>query len=141
MGIIMDAMFIFWIMGGLSLGIGLFACLPRYIKFFKCKGKTKGIYTHSKRGHGTDHTSRKVYYEYEVDGVTYKGNTGWTGSGYFKIGGECDVRYNENKPKQSYTKLSGQIITCITGTVFTIVGILTFAFGIFAQAVDLFQLK
>lgn len=138
----MNAMFIIWGMGALSLIIGLCSALPRYIRFFRCKGKTKGIYTHSKRGTGsTGHVSRKVYYEYDVDGVTYKSNTGWTGNGYFKIGGECDVRYNEKKPHQSYTVASGQIITCIAGTVFTIVGILVFAFGIFAEAVDLFQLK
>lgn len=50
-------------------------------------------------------------------------------------GKECDVMYDKNNPNNSYIKRSGQIINCILGTFFAIIGIIVLCIGIFLNHV------
>ena len=83
-----------WIVGFLFLAVGLLVCVPRYVRFAKCKGRTKGVMTRVQ-----------------------------SGSGIFRLGGECDVCYNVRKPRQSYLKWTGQIMNCVIGTIFALAGL------------------
>ena len=112
-----------WIVGFTFLIVGLLFCVPRYIRFIRCKGRTKGIMTQVQRSVGTGNQPTRATYEYIVDGVRYVKSTGWTGNGIFQLGGECDVCYNESKPEQSYLKRTGQIINCVIGTIFALAGL------------------
>ena len=112
-----------WIVGFSFLAVGLLFCVPRYIKFIRCKGRTKGIMTQIQRGIGTGNQPTRASYTYVVDGIRYAKSTGWTGNGIFRLGKECDVRYNISKPSQSYLERTGQIINCVIGTIFALAGL------------------
>ena len=112
-----------WIVGFLFLAVGLLVCVPRYVRFAKCKGRTKGVMTRVQSGSGTGNQPMRATYEYVVDGTRYVKSTGWTGNGIFRLGGECDVCYNVRKPRQSYLKWTGQIMNCVIGTIFALAGL------------------
>ena len=83
-------MIAFWIMGALFLVVGLIVSVPRYIKFIKYKGRTTGRITRIE----TDGRSTRAVFEYDVCGIRYMQNTGWTSNGIFVEGNECSVIYN-----------------------------------------------
>lgn len=111
-------MVVFWIIGGLFLVVGLIVSVPRYIRFIKYKGQTTGRVIKIE----TDGQSTRAVFEYHVCGRSYTQNTGWTSNGIFVEGNECSVIYNLKKPEASYIKKSGQLIQCVVGTMFVIVG-------------------
>lgn len=124
-------MIVFWIIGALFLVVGLIFCVPRYVMFIKYKGRADGkiikIETNGK-------TSRAVF-EYCVKGNTYIQNTGWTSNGIFIVGENCNVIYSVKNLEHSYIKKSGQVIQCIVGTLFVIVGTGTFCLGIMLNSI------
>lgn len=111
-------MAVFWIIGGLFLVVGLIVSVPRYIRFIKYKGQTTGRVIKIE----TDGQSTRAVFEYHVCGRSYTQNTGWTSNGIFVEENECSVIYNLKKPEASYIKKSGQLIQCVVGTMFVIVG-------------------
>lgn len=58
-----------WIVGFLFLAVGLLVCVPRYVRFAKCKGRTKGVMTRVQSGSGTGNQPMRATYEYVVDGT------------------------------------------------------------------------
>ncbi|CVI71215.1 hypothetical protein NDGK_02138 [Clostridiales bacterium CHKCI001] len=124
-------MVVFWIIGVLFLVVGLIFCVPRYIKFIKYKGHTIGKITKIE----TNGRRIRAIFEYCVCGNNYIQNTGWTSNGIFIIGEECNVIYNTNKPNFSYIKKSGQLIQCIVGTLFVIVGLVSVCLGILLNSI------
>lgn len=125
------AMIAFWIMGALFLVVGLIVSVPRYIKFIKYKGRTTGRITRIE----TDGRSTRAVFEYDVCGIRYMQNTGWTSNGIFVEGNECSVIYNLKNPKSSYIKKSGQLIQCVVGTMFVIVGVSSIFVGILLNSI------
>ena len=120
-----------WIVGGVCVLAGLLFCLPVYIRLAKCKGYTEGVIVNTSRTPGTGSQPIRAIYEYTVDGITYTKKTNWTQYAVFIIGNTCDVKYDINKPNRSYIKRSGQMMNCIMGTFFVLVGLAAFALGIF----------
>lgn len=120
-----------WIVGSVFLIVGLLFCVPKYIKFIKCKGCTQGIIVDASMAHGTGSQPIRASYEYYVDGTKYAKSTGWTNYASFTVGKECDIKYNINKPSCSYIKRSGQIINCLMGTIFVVIGIGILCLGVF----------
>ena len=119
-----------WIIGFSFLIVGLVFCVPRYIRFIKCRGRTRGIMTRVQPGTGTGSQPARATYEYVVDGTRYVKSTGWTGNGIFRLGRECDVCYNVSKPEQSYLRMTGQIINCVIGTIFALAGLGVLCLGL-----------
>ena len=119
-----------WIVGFSFLAVGLLFCVPRYIKFIRCKGKTKGIMTQIQRGIGTGNQPTRASYTYVVDGIRYAKSPGCTGNGIFHLGQECDVRYNISNPSQSYLHRTGQIINGLTGTLSSLAGLRVLGSGL-----------
>lgn len=122
-------MFVVWLMGTIFLSVGLFVCVPRYIRFIKCKASVIGTMNGLRHHRDNDGTSTKAYYEYTVNGVHYQKNTGWTSNGIFRVGKECVVKYDPNKPERSYLPKTGQIINCMVGTLFAFAGVGIFICG------------
>ena len=85
--------------------IGLLYSIPKYLKIIKCRVLTKGIIVDSTTATGTGRQPIKAYYEYSVDYIKYK-----------KV-------------------LIGQIINCILGNFFAIIGIIVLCIGIFLNHV------
>lgn len=50
-------------------------------------------------------------------------------------GNHCSVVYSFKDPQRSYIKNSGQLIQCIVGTVFVIIGIVALCLGYILQGV------
>lgn len=125
-----DYMIAVWIVGCVFLSVGLFVCVPKYIKFIKCKGHTQGLIVNASMAHGTGSQPVRAFYEYYVDGTKYSKSTGWTNYAAFAVGKQCDVKYNLNNPNCSYIKGSGQIMNCVIGTIFAIVGIGVLCLGV-----------
>lgn len=123
-------MIVIWIVGGIFLIVGLLYCIPKYMKIIRCKEHTKGIIVNSTSATGTGHQPIKAYYEYSVDNVKYSKATNWTNYAIFINGKECEVIYDKNNPNNSYIKRSGQIINCILGTLFAMVGIVVLCIGV-----------
>lgn len=124
-----------WIIGGVCVFGGLLFCLPVYIRLAKCKGCTEGVIVHASMAPGTGSQPIRAFYEYTVDGKTYTKKTSWTQYAIFIVGNTYEVRYDINKPERSYMKRSGQMMNCIMGTFFVIVGLAVFAMGIFLSVV------
>ena len=124
-------MAVFWIIGGLFLVVGLIVSVPRYIRFIKYKGQTTGRVIKIE----TDGQSTRAVFEYHVCGRSYTQNTGWTSNGIFVEGNECSVIYNLKNPKSSYIKKSGQLIQCVVGTMFVIVGVSSIFVGILLNSI------
>lgn len=119
-----------WIIGFSFLIVGLVFCVPRYIRFIKCRGRTREIMTRVQPGTGTGSQPARATYEYVVDGTRYVKSTGWTSNGIFRLGRECDVCYNVSKPEQSYLRTTGQIINCVIGTIFALAGLGVLCLGL-----------
>lgn len=119
-----------WIIAIAFAGVGLFLCIPRYYKIFSCRRVTTGTLLTSRSSGGHESSSAIAEYEYYVDGIRYTGNTGWTNYGVFRAGQECQVRYNPNKPEQSFVPRTGMLLNCILGTLFFFLGIAAFIVGI-----------
>lgn len=105
--------------------------MPVYIRLAKCKGHTEGVIVSISRAPGTGSQPIRAIYEYMVDGTTYTKKTNWTQYAIFIGGNTCDVMYDINKPNRSYIKRSGQMMYCIMGTFFVLVGLGAFALGVF----------
>lgn len=112
-----------WIVGGLFFIIGFLYSIPKYMRIIKCKEQAIGTIINTTKANGTGHQPIKANYEYSVDNVKYSKSTTWTNYGIFINGKECEVMYDKKNPNNSYIKKSGQIINCIIGTFFAIVGI------------------
>lgn len=119
-----------WIIGTIFTLVGGLYALPKYIKIFRCNGRTTGRIINTRSTHGTDNQSISAQYEYYVDGVRYVANTGWTTLAHFSSRKEYTVRYNSKKPEVSFINMSGIYFNCALGTVFFLVGIGAFGIGI-----------
>ena len=126
-----------WIVGGLFLIVELIYYIPKYMKIIKCKEQTTGTIINSTKATGTGNQPIKANYEYSVDNVKYSKSTNWTNFGIFINGKECEVMYDKNNPNNSYIKRSGQIINCIIGTFFAIVGIGILCIGVVLNTMKL----
>jgi len=128
-------MIAFWIIDGLFLIVGLLYSIPKYMQIIKCKEHAKGIIVNTTNSTGAGHQPIKAFYEYSVNNVKYSQNTNWTNFAIFVNGKECDVMYDKKNPNNSYIKKSGQIINCVLGTFFAIIGIIVLCLGIFLNHV------
>ncbi len=124
-------MIVFWIIGILFLVIGLIVCIPRYMRFIKCKGRTTGKIIQIE---ANGQSSRAVF-EYSAEGKRYTRKTSWTSDGIFIVGENCDVIYSIKNPAYSYIQKSGQVIQCIVGTLFAVAGLGAFFLGIILNGV------
>lgn len=120
-------MIIFWIIGALFFLIGSLFGIPTLRKLLKCKERTTGKIV------SIDHSSGKnarAVYEYLADNTSYTSRTTWTPHHNFHLGGECQVMYDKNAPKHSYIKQSGQVIRCVVGTLFALIGVGVLLLGV-----------
>lgn len=109
----------------------LIVCMPRYRMFLKYKGRADGKIIKIET---TGKTSRAIF-EYRVGKSIYRQHTGWTSNGIFVVGNHCSVVFSLKDPQRSYIKNSGQLIQCIVGTVFVIIGTVALCLGYILQGV------
>ena len=124
-----------WIVGGSFLCVGLLYALPRYLRLIRCKGKTTGILLDAHSAYGTGPQPVRARYRYLVDGVEYTATTGWTSFGIFRSKSECVVRYDPRRPQRSYLPFSGQLMGCLIGTLFAVVGLGVLILGIWLMQI------
>ena len=111
-----------WVLGIIFVIIGLFFGLPRFFQMLTYKGKTKGCILCMEDATGSRNQSMRITYMYIIDGITYKNKSKWINNGVFKKGKACDIRYSLNNPQKSYIRTIDQIISCLIGGLFLILG-------------------
>ena len=119
------------------IAFGVLLIVSSIRKNKRCSSKVVGTITGRHESEGTDNEGYKDYsyspeFEYKVDGQVYRsfGGPSYRHPDKIIIGGDIDIYYNPDKPKEYYIKGGVKIRT--------IVGIVAIAIGALAAACALF---
>ena len=118
------------LLGAGFIGVGALLIVLGIRKSIKCSGRTVGRITGVREYQETDDEGFNHYYyspefEYVVNGQIYRGegNKSYSKPNKIQIGGSINVKYNPQKPNESFTKGGGCIMPFI-GIMLIIVGVI-----------------
>ncbi len=119
-----------WIVSAAFFLAGLFFGGIPTMKLLLYRGRAAGQIVSCRETVGQGAQPVKVTYRYQVDGVEYQGVSGWLSSGVFAPGRACAVRYALRAPQRSVYHSGGNLLNCVIGCLFMLVGLGVAALGL-----------